>query len=122
MASKIGTSLVIPVKRNIPKVRTLTRKHIEDKVEEKLAGKILSKKILVDTLFDSMRELLMTADPIVRMEIRDFGVFSVRKTKPKPKARNLKTGGTIYVPERRKLHFKPGLLLKRYLKEQVTSE
>jgi integration host factor subunit beta len=66
-----------------------------------------------------MRELVMTADPIVRIEIRDFGVFEVKKTKPKPKARNLKTGEFVYVPGRRKMHFKPGKILKNFLKLQV---
>lgn len=122
MSNKIGTTLVIPVKRNTAKVKTLTRKDIEEKIEKKLTGKVISKKLLVDSLFDSMRELIMTADPIVRMEIRDFGVFTVKKTKPKPKARNLKTGETIYVPGRRKMHFKPGLLLKQFLKSEITSE
>lgn len=122
MTSKIGTTLVIPVKRKVSNVRTLTRKNIEDKIEEKLAGKIISKKLVVDTLFDSIRELIFTADPLVRMEIRDFGVFTVKKSKPKPKARNLITGETIYVPARRKIHFKPGLILRKFLKERITSE
>ncbi len=102
-----------------PRVRTLTRKDIERKMDEKLLGKKVTRKLVVDSLFDSLRELIMTADPIIRIEIRDFGVFEVKKTKPKPKARNLKTGEFVYVPGRRKMHFKPGKLLKNFLKEDV---
>jgi integration host factor subunit beta len=101
------------------RVRTLTRKDIEQLMDEKLTGKRLTKKILVDTLFESLRELLMTADPLIRIEIRDFGVFEIKKTKPKPKARNLKTGEFVYVPGRRKIHFKPGKILKNFLKQQT---
>ena len=99
------------------RVLTLTRKDVERKMEEKLIGQRVTRKLIVDSLFDSLRELIMSADPIVRIEIRDFGVFEVKKTKPKPKARNLKTGEFVFVPGRRKMHFKPGKLLKNFLKE-----
>jgi predicted secreted acid phosphatase len=44
---------------------------------------------------------------------------TVKKTKPKPKARNPRTGEIIYVPARRKTHFKAGKLLKDVLKESL---
>ena len=59
------------------------------------------------------------ANPEVRIEIRDFGVFEVKKTKAKPRARNPKTGEIIYVPARRKTHFKPGKLLKEAMKQPL---
>ncbi len=101
------------------RVKTLTRKDVEEKIEMKLSGKRISKKLIVDSLFESLRELIMSADPVNRIEIRDFGVFEVKKTKPKPKARNLKTGEFVYVPGRRKMHFKPGKILKNFLKEKM---
>lgn len=99
------------------RVRTLTRKDVEEKMDQKLAGQRMTRKLIVDSLFDSLRELIMSADPVLRIEIRDFGVFEVKKTRPKPKARNLKTGEFVYVPGRRKMHFKPGKILKNFLKE-----
>jgi integration host factor subunit beta len=102
-----------------PRVRTLTKKDIELKITEKGRGKKLTEKLAVDYLFDSIRELLMTANPDLRIEIRDFGVFEVKITKPKPKARNLKTGEFVFVPARKKMHFKPGKLLKEFLKKPL---
>lgn len=99
------------------RVPTLTRKDVERKIEEKLSGKKMTRKLIVDSLFESLRELIMEASPIIRIEIRDFGVFEVKKTRPKPKARNLKTGDFVFVPGRRKMHFKPGKILKNFLKE-----
>ena len=64
---------------------------------------------MVDSIFAAMRESLIEGD---RIEIRGFGVFQVKDTKPKPAARNPRTGEIIYVPARRKTHFKPGKLLK----------
>jgi len=99
------------------RVRTLTRKEIENKLDEKLVGKRLTQKLIVDSVIESIRELLMEASPVIRIEIRDFGVFEIKKTKAKPKARNMKTGEFVYVPGRRKIHFKPGKLLKEFLKK-----
>lgn len=99
------------------RVRTLTRKEIELKLDDKLVGKRLTQKLIVDSVIDSLRELLMEASPLIRIEIRDFGVFEIKKTKAKPKARNIKTGEFVYVPGRRKIHFKPGKILKNFLKK-----
>lgn len=105
--------------KNKKRVKTFTRKDIENKLDEKLIGKRLTQKLIVDSVFESILELLMEADPIVRMEIRDFGVFEIKKTRPKPKARNMKTGEFIFVPGRRKIHFKPGKRLREFLKLSV---
>lgn len=102
-----------------PRVRTLTKKDIEEKLEKKFEGRKLTIKGAVDAMFESIRELLMTADPDLRIEIRDFGVFEVKTTKAKPKARNLKTGEFVYVPPRKKMHFKAGKLLKEFLKKPL---
>ena len=103
------------------KVKTYTRRDIENKMDDKLIGKKLTQKLIVDSLIESIRELLMDADPVVRIEIREFGVFEIKKTKPKPKARNIKTGEFIFVPGRRKIHFKPGKKLKEFLKKDINS-
>jgi integration host factor subunit beta len=67
---------------------------------------------MVDSLFEAMRETLIEGD---RIEIRGFGVLEVKDTKPKPAARNPRTGEIVYVPARRKTHFKPGKQLKEAL-------
>ena len=67
---------------------------------------------MVDSVFTAMRKSLINGD---RIEIRGFGVFEVKDTRPKPAARNPRTGDVIYVPARRKTHFKPGKLLKEAL-------
>ncbi|HED11307.1 MAG TPA: integration host factor subunit beta [Caldithrix abyssi] len=80
--------------------------------------KIYTAEKFVDAVFVSLRKILSEADPEVRIEIRDFGVFEVKKTKAKPKARNPRTGQIIYVPARRKTHFKAGKILKDELKQE----
>lgn len=106
-------------KNKAKRVKTFTRKDIESRIGEKLIGKKLTEKLIVDTFFVSLNDLIMEADPLIRIEIRDFGVFEVKKTKAKPKARNIKTGEFVFVPGRRKIHFKPGKNLKRFFKKEI---
>lgn len=104
------------------RVHTLTRKDIARKVADQLSLKIQDADTMVDAVLTSVRELLMTADPEVRLEVRDFGVFEVKLTKAKPRARNPKTGDKVFVPPRRKTHFKPSKLLRSFLTEPLESE
>jgi integration host factor subunit beta len=76
----------------------------------------------VDAVITTLRETMMEANPTCRIEIRDFGVFEVKQTKAKPKARNPKTNEVIYVPEHRKTHFKPSKLLKEFLRQPLNQE
>ena len=100
-------------------MRTVTKKEVAKRVAKQMGQKIYITEEFVNSVFQSLREILSEADPEIRIEIRDFGVFEVKETKPKPKARNPRTGEIIYVPARRKTHFKPGKLLKDILKEPL---
>lgn len=70
---------------------------------------------LVDSLFKEIRRVLVDGD---RIEVRGFGGLDTRDTRPKPRARNPRTGEIIYVPAGRKTHFKPGKDLKEALHER----
>jgi len=91
---------------------TTTKKDLAADVARDTACKKSLAAKMVDSVFASMRASLIQGD---RIEIRGFGVFQVKDTKPKPAARNPRTGEIIYVPARRKTHFKPGKLLKEAL-------
>lgn len=100
-------------------MKTVTKRDVSKRVAKYLNEKIYVTEKFVDAVFTVVREILSEADPEIRIEIRDFGVFEVKTTKPKPKARNPRTGEIIRVPARRKTHFKPGKLLKDKLKEPL---
>ncbi|MBT4482936.1 MAG: integration host factor subunit beta [Candidatus Latescibacteria bacterium] len=91
---------------------TTTKKDIANKVAKDLNCSNTIAYEMTDSLFVTMRENLINGD---RIEIRGFGVFQVKNTKAKPSARNPRTGEIVYVPARRKTHFKPGKLLKEGL-------
>jgi integration host factor subunit beta len=100
-------------------MRTVTKKEISKRVAERLDEKSYVAEKFVDATFTVLRNVLIEADPEVRIEIRDFGVFEVKTTKAKPKARNPRTGEIIYVPARRKTHFKAGKMIKDVLKKPL---
>jgi integration host factor subunit beta len=104
------------------KTRTFTRKDIAQRVAEKRNIKLHIADDIVETVLSSMREILMTADPEVRIELRDFGVFEVKLTRAKPRARNPRTGDKVYVPPRRKTHFKPSKLLRSFLTKELNDD
>lgn len=104
------------------KMQTLTRKDIARRVSDSMAIRVQDADRIVDSVLASIRDLLMTADPEVRLEVRDFGVFEVKLTRAKPRARNPKTGDKVYVPPRRKTHFKPSKLLKSFLTRPLSPE
>ena len=91
---------------------TTTKKDLALKISEKLGVKKQLAYEVVDTLFKAMRESLISGN---RIEIRGFGVLGVKNTKPKPAARNPRTGEIVYVPARKKSYFKAGVLIKKAL-------
>ena len=95
---------------------TTTKKDLALRVSQETGCKKNMASKMVDTIFEAMRESLIDGR---RIEIRGFGVFQVKKTRPKPAARNPRTGEIIYVPARRKTHFRPGKLLKEELHKPI---
>jgi len=95
-------------------LQAVTKRELTKVVAEKAAcNKLVTGKV-VDVLFNHMREVLIDGN---RIEIGGFGVFSTKNTRPKPAARNPRTGETVYVPARRKTQFKSGKNLKDALRQ-----
>jgi len=98
---------------------TYTKRDVIRKVAEKMDEPMVKTEPWVENVITSLRDIMMDADPTCRIELRDFGVFEVKKTKAKPKARNPKTNEVIYVPEHRKTHFKPSKYMKEFLRQPL---
>lgn len=100
-------------------MRTFIKKDVVERVCQHCQERPDTVAKVVNDTFTVLREIMSSDETELRIEIRDFGVFEVKKTKPKPKARNPKTNEIIYVAARRKTHFKPGKLLKEALKKPL---
>ena len=100
--------------------RTFVKRDVSRRTAKIVGMKINRTEKIVNGVFQAMRELMLDTNSEVRIEIRDFGVLEVKKTNPRPKARNPKTGEVVYVPARRKTHFRPGKLIKEALKRPLS--
>ncbi len=98
---------------------TYTRKDVAKKTAEKLGQKIYQVEEIVEGVFTVLREMMSGDESNIRIEVRNFGVFEVKPTKAKPRARNPRTNEEVFVPARRKTRFKPGKLLREVLKQPL---
>ena len=99
------------------RAKTYTKKDVVRRTAKVVGEKICNTEKMVDGVFKALREMLCEDDKKLRIEIRNFGVFEIKPTKAKPRARNPRTNEEVYVPPRRKTHFKPGRIIKESLKK-----
>ena len=82
-----------------------------EKVSERVKIPSKAAKVIVDTVFDSMRESLEKGEGI---EIRGFGSFVVRQHGGY-KGRNPKTGEIVDIPPKKLPYFKVGKEMKKWV-------
>ena len=92
----------------------MTKKNIVQSIAEELDLPQLETKEIVQKTLDAIIDVLVAEG---RVELRNFGVFEVRKRKPRL-ARNPRTGEKVMVGERFAVKFKPG----RAVEERVAAE
>jgi nucleoid DNA-binding protein len=82
----------------------MTKKEIVKQISEELGLTQLKTKEIVQKTFDAIVETLLTER---RIELRNFGVFEVKRRKAR-KARNPRTGAKVDVEPKNVVTFKPG--------------
>jgi len=97
-----------------------TREDIIRRTGDKLNLTHDEMKLILDTTLDTIAEMLTEDKSRIRIELRNFGVFEVKPTKAKPHARNPRTNEEVFVPPRRKIHFKPGKIIRQELQQEWT--
>jgi len=91
----------------------MTKREIVRTVSEKLNMTQLKAKDIVQNVLDCILETLVEER---RIELRNFGVFEVRKRAAR-KARNPKTGDEVMVQEKHVVVFKAGKVLEDALQK-----
>ena len=72
-------------------------------------------KIIVDCFFEILEQMITENSDDIHIEVRNFGVFNVIKTKERHNALNPKTKEKVIIPERKKVIFKPSKKIKQKL-------
>jgi len=98
------------------RLETATKEDLAHRVAKMCDCPVYEAKKHVRSVLTALGDLMMEADPERRIELRNFGVFEVKKTKAKPTARNPQTNETVFVPSRRKTLFRPGKRIQEVLK------
>lgn len=82
----------------------MTKRDIVRSISEQLGVSQVQTREIVQRTFDAILETLAREG---RIELRNFGVFEVKRRKSRT-ARNPRTGDPVDVPERFVVRFKPG--------------
>ena len=70
---------------------TYTKQDIINKVSKKMNIHNDEVKVIFESILQTMSDIICEENYLSRIEIRNFGVFEVKPTKAKPKARNPRT-------------------------------
>ena len=97
---------------------TYTKNDLINIVNEKISMPKDNIKFITNIILESMNDIFQKKQSNIRLEIRNFGIFEIKPTKAKPKARNPRTNEIVYVPARRKIAFKPSKKLDKKLKKE----
>jgi len=89
----------------------VTKKEMAKAIAEEMGLTQIRAKEIVQKVFDGITETLLHEG---RIELRNFGVFEVKKRKPRL-ARNPRTGAKVKVPAKMVVTFKSG----REMEERV---
>src|SRR5438105_10571809 len=82
----------------------VTKKEIVKQIADRIGETQLKTKEIVQLTFDAIVDTLIEEG---RIELRNFGVFEVKRRKAR-KARNPRTKESVYVPPKNVVTFKPG--------------
>src|SRR4051794_9743647 len=91
----------------------VTKKEIVKQIADKIELTQLKTKEIVQLTFDAIVETLLEEK---RIELRNFGVFEVKRRKAR-KARNPRTGDKVEVPPKNVVTFKPGKEMEERIRE-----
>src|ERR1700733_16074073 len=100
-----------PIREN----RLVTKKEIVKQISEQLGLTQLKTKEIVQKTFDSIVDTLLNEK---RIELRNFGVFEVKRRKAR-KARNPRTGDQVHVPPKNVVTFKPGKEMEERVRQMT---
>jgi nucleoid DNA-binding protein len=96
----------------------MTKKEIVKTIADEIGLTQLKTREIVQKTFDAIVETLVQER---RIELRNFGVFEVRKRAAR-KARNPKTGDNVAVPAKYVVTFKPGKEMEARVRQMEMEE
>ena len=84
----------------------MTKKDMAKNIAEEMGLTVAVVKDVIQRVFDGIIEVLEDEG---RIELRNFGVFEVKKSASRARPAIRRTGEKVFVPERMSIKFKPGM-------------
>ena len=84
------------------------------KVSERSKNTPAASNRVIKSLIKTIAESIQNGEKVT---LTGLGTFRIKSRKAKP-ARNLQTGAMVYLPDGKKISFKPSLVFKRLLKNE----
>ena len=97
---------------------TVSKKMLVEKVSQKTGYAQVNVAQIAEEFFEAMRSELGGSN---RIELRDFGVFSVKRYKAKV-GRNPRTGEEVRIAAKNKVMYKVGKKLKNAVEQPITEQ
>ncbi len=72
-----------------------------------------------DAVLSAIKDMLFTDTKKTKIELRGFGTFDVKPAKARNWTKTIQSKEAIYVPEHKKMHFKPGKEIKRFMMQPL---
>ncbi|MCI5146585.1 MAG: integration host factor subunit alpha [Candidatus Electrothrix sp. AR3] len=95
------------------RVGNVTRKELSLSINEKLGISQRNAAKMVDTIFASMKETLVSGESL---KLVQFGTLTVRDKSPR-RGRNPRTGESMMITKRKMVSFRPSKRLRELLNE-----
>ncbi|HET6572543.1 MAG TPA: HU family DNA-binding protein [Fimbriiglobus sp.] len=95
----------------------MTKKEIVKQISERAELTQLKTKEIVQWTFDAIIETLVTEG---RIELRNFGVFEVKRRKPR-RARNPRTNEEVQVEAKNVVTFQPGKVMEEKVRRMTNA-
>ena len=97
------------------KKQSYSKKDIIKRASYKLNMSVNESKILCDCFLEILLEMLVDPNERVHIEIRNFGVFDIKKNNSRTNALNPRTKEKVIIPARKKISFKPSKKIKQMI-------
>lgn len=102
--------------------RTQIRTDLIRRVSEESGRSQAYCKKWVNWVLKSLGDMFVDADPEIRIELRNHGVYTIKRTSGRQQGRNPRTGEPIPIPVRRKVLYKPAKRIRKALNVPLETE
>lgn len=98
------------------------RKDLAEMVAKSLYIPVKEADKYCEEVLTAIKNMLCVDAEKIKIELRGFGTFNVKPAKARDWTKTIQSKKAIFVPEHKKMHFKPGKDIKRFMMQPLHKE